>query len=155
RLEGPAEGHCGAWAGRQKRQAGVAGMGILLGLVTALSWGSSDFLARFAAQRTGTLRTTFYMQATGFCLLSLLLFWLGAWGHLVDGSGWRPWAWGFLAGGMNVCSTLALYRSFEIGKLSVVAPISASYPALTMMLAVSSGEKLTAARLAGILLAVL
>lgn len=129
-------------------------MGILLGLATALSWGSSDFLARFAAQRTGTLRTTFYMQATGFVLLSLLLFYSGAWGHLFDGSGWRPWAWGVLAGGMNACSTLALYRSFEIGKLSVVAPISASYPALTMALAMLTGEKLTGARAAGIALAV-
>jgi drug/metabolite transporter (DMT)-like permease len=129
-------------------------MGILLGLATALSWGSSDFLARFAAQRTGTLRTTFYMQATGFVLLSLVLFYSRAWGHLFDGSGWRPWAWGVLAGGMNACSTLALYRSFEIGKLSVVAPISASYPALTMALAMLTGEKLTGARAAGIALAV-
>jgi drug/metabolite transporter (DMT)-like permease len=130
-------------------------MGILLGLATALSWGSSDFLARFAARRTGTLRTTFYMQATGFLLLSLFLSYWGAWGHLFDGSGWRPWAWGVLAGGMNACSTLALYRSFEIGKLSVVAPISASYPALTMALAMITGEKLTGARAGGIALAVL
>lgn len=129
-------------------------MGILLGLATALSWGSSDFLARFAAKRTGTLRTTFYMQTTGFVLLSFFLWHFRAWGHLFDGSGWKPWAWGVLAGGMNACSTLALYRSFETGKLAVVAPISASYPVLTMALALTSGEKLTAARIAGIGLAI-
>ncbi|HVS74063.1 MAG TPA: DMT family transporter [Candidatus Acidoferrales bacterium] len=129
-------------------------MGILLGLGTALSWGVSDFLARFATRRIGTLRTTFYMQATGFLILSYFLFHFRAWGHLFDGSGWRPWAWGVLAGGMNACSTLSLYRSFEVGRLAVVAPISASYPALTMALAMLTGERLTAARAAGIALTV-
>ncbi|HYA97292.1 MAG TPA: DMT family transporter, partial [Methylomirabilota bacterium] len=39
-------------------------------------------------------------------------------------------------------------------KLSVVAPISASYPALTTMLAVASGERLTGSRLGGIVLTI-
>jgi len=67
-------------------------MGILLGLLTALSWGGSDFLARFATQRIGTLRTMLYMQFSGFILLTITLPWLGGWGHLADGSGWPPWA---------------------------------------------------------------
>lgn len=126
-------------------------MGILLGLLTALTWGGSDFLARFATHRIGTLRTMFYMQATGLVLLSICLPWLGGWGHLHDGSGWQPWAWGLLAGCINACSTLTLYRSFEIGKMAVVAPLSASYPALTVILSLLSGERLTTARAAGII----
>lgn len=125
-------------------------MGILLGLLTALTWGGSDFLARFATHRIGTLRTMFYMQATGFVLLSLCLPWLGGWGHLHDGSGWQPWAWGILAGCINGFSTLALYRSFEVGKMAVVAPLSASYPALTVTLSLLTGEHLTAIRVVGI-----
>ena len=39
---------------------------------------------------------------------------------------------GVLAGTLNSFSSLTLYRSFEIGKLAVVAPLSASYPALTL-----------------------
>ena len=109
-------------------------MGILLGLLTALSWGSADFLARFATRKIGTFRTMLYMQLTGFLLLTAVLHWLGGWGHLADGSGWRPWAWGILVGVLNTFGTLALYRSFEIGKMSIVAPISASYPVLTMLL---------------------
>ena len=127
-------------------------MGIILGLATALSWGFSDFLARFATRRTGTLRTMFYMQASGFFLLTVFLFRLGEWGHLFDGSGWQPWAWGVLAGCLNACSTLSLYRSFEIGKLVIVAPISASYPALTMVLSFATGERLTTTRAVGIVL---
>jgi drug/metabolite transporter (DMT)-like permease len=130
-------------------------VGILLGVLTALSWGGSDFLARFATHRIGTLRTMLYMQFTGFLLLSAALPWLGGWGHLADGSGWRPWAWGILAGLLNCGATLALYRSFEIGKLAVVAPISSSYPALTVLLSVASGEHLRPARIAGIVCAIL
>lgn len=124
-------------------------MGILLGLLTALSWGSSDFIARFAAHKIGALRTAFYMQLAGFFLLSFSLPWIGGWGHLFDGSGWHPWAWGALAGLLNGIATLSLYRSFEVGKLAVVAPLSASYPALTLALSLLTGEHLTAARIAG------
>jgi len=129
-------------------------MGILLGLVSALCWGSADLFARFATRKIGTVHTMLYMQLTGFVLLTLAMRALGGWGHLTDGSGWRPWAWGILAGVLNTSATLALYRSFEIGKMSVVAPVSASYPALTMLLAALTGERLTVPRFAGIALIV-
>jgi drug/metabolite transporter (DMT)-like permease len=124
-------------------------MGILLGLTTALCWGSADLLARFATHKIGTFRTMLYMQLTGLVLLTVAMPWLGGWGHLADGSGWRPWAWGTGAGVLNTLGTLALYRSFEIGKMSMVAPISAGYPALTMLLSAFTGERLTPVRLAG------
>jgi drug/metabolite transporter (DMT)-like permease len=126
-------------------------MGILIGLLTALTWGGADFTARFSTHRIGTLRTMFYMQFVGFLLLTISMRWLGGWGHLADGSGWHPWAWGFLAGLLNACGTLSLYRSFEIGKMAVVAPLSASYPALTLILSWLGGDHLSAARVAGIL----
>jgi len=129
-------------------------MGILLGLTTALCWGSADLFARFATRKIGTLRTMVYMQLFGCILLTVVMPRLGGWGHLVDGSGWRLWAWGILAGCLNTLSTLALYRSFEIGKLSIVAPLSASYPVLTMLLSASTGERLTQVRFAGIVLTI-
>jgi drug/metabolite transporter (DMT)-like permease len=127
-------------------------MGIVLGLLTALAWGSADLCARFSARKIGTFRTMLYMQLTGFLLLTAALPWLGGWGHLADGTGLRPWAWGLLAGVLNTAGTLALYRSFEIGKMSIVAPISASYPALTMLLASTTGEHLTPVRMVGFFL---
>src|SRR5262249_32119212 len=127
-------------------------MGILFGLLTAFSWGSSDFLARFATRRTGTLRTTLYMQILGLALLSATLPVLGGWGHLADGSGVRPWAWGLFAGALNTVATLSIYRSFELGKMSVVAPLSASYPAITVLLSLITGERLTTMRAMGIVL---
>jgi drug/metabolite transporter (DMT)-like permease len=129
-------------------------MGILLGLATALCWGSADLFARFATRKIGTFRTMLYMQACGCLLLTLVMPQLGGWGHLADGSGWRPWAWGISAGCLNTLSTLALYRSFEIGKMSIVAPLSASYPVLTLLLSMFTGERLTLVRLAGIILTI-
>ncbi len=126
-------------------------MGILLGLLTALTWGGADFMARFATHRIGALRSMLYMQLIGFLLLTISLPWLGGWGHLANGSGWQPWAWGFVAGSFNAMSGLALYRAFEIGKMAVVAPLSASYPALTLLLSWMTGERLSMVRIAGII----
>lgn len=130
-------------------------MGILLGLLTAIGWGGADFTARFSAHRVGALRTMLYMQSVGFLLLTISMHWLGGWGHLADGSGWQPWAWGILAGLLNACGTLSLYRSFEIGKMAVVAPLSASYPALTLFLSWLTGDPLSSARVAGVILILL
>ncbi len=126
-------------------------MGILLGLLTALTWGGADFIARFATHRIGTLRSMLYMQLIGFVLLTISLPVLGGWGHLADGSGWQPWAWGFLAGFFNAMAGLGFYRAFEIGKMAVVAPLSASYPALTLLLSWMTGEHVSAVRIAGII----
>jgi drug/metabolite transporter (DMT)-like permease len=126
--------------------------GVVLGLATAISWGTSDFIARFAISTTGVVRALFAVQMWGAILLTILLFSARDWGHLFDGS-WQPGAWGILAGAINTCAMLALYRAFELGKLSVVAPISASYPALTVVLSTLSGERFSPYRALGILAA--
>lgn len=130
-------------------------MGIFLGLLTALTWGGGDFIARFATHRIGALRSLLYMQLIGFLFLTIALPWLGGWGHLADGSGWQPWAWGALAGFFNAFGSLALYRAFEIGKMAVVAPLSASYPALTLLITWLGGDHLAPVRVAGIILTLL
>ena len=130
-------------------------MGILLGLATALAWGTSDFLARFVTRRIGTLRSLFYMQTWGFFLLSVYLLITHSWGHLFDGSGWQPWAWGFAAGACNTVAMFSFYRCLQVGNVAVVAPLSASYPVLTLLLSTFSGERLTAIRLCGIAITLL
>ena len=129
--------------------------GIVLGVATAVSWGSADFLARFATRSVGSVRALFGMQFWGAIFVTILLFFARDWGHLFDGSGWQPWAWGILAGSINTFAMLALYRAFAIGKLSLVGPVSASYPALTVSLSLLSGERLSAYRALGIVAAVL
>jgi drug/metabolite transporter (DMT)-like permease len=129
--------------------------GILLGVATAVSWGSADFFARLATRTVGSVRALLGMQFWGAIFVTILLLFVRDWGHLFDGSGWRPWAWGILAGSINTFAMLALYRGFEIGKLSLVGPVSASYPALTVILSLLSGERLSAYRAIGIAAALL
>lgn len=126
-------------------------MGIIYGLLAALSWGVADFFARYATRIIGTYRTLFLMQFFGFVGLGTYLLITGELLRYANTTSWQVWAWAFLAALLNLTSSLALYRAFEIGLLSVVAPIASSYAALTALLAVLSGEKITVLRILGIL----
>jgi drug/metabolite transporter (DMT)-like permease len=55
-----------------------------------------------------------------------------------------------LAGVINMIASLSLYYSFQIGVMSIVGPVSSAYPALTVALAIASGERITALRGAGL-----
>lgn len=125
-------------------------MGIILGLTGAICWGVADFTARFASQRIGAYRTTFFAQLFGFSVLSAYLMWSGGISRGVA-SGWQPWALASFAGIINAVGSLALYHSFQIGTMSIVAPVSSSYPALTVVLALLSGEHIHSVRGTGLL----
>ena len=124
-------------------------MGIILGLAGAVCWGVADFLARFSSRRVGAYRTLLFMQAFGFVGLSVYLKWTHGFAQSTA-HGWQPWAFGAIAGLLNMVASLALYYSFQIGAMSVVAPVSSSYPALTVMLALLSGEHIQALRGVGL-----
>jgi drug/metabolite transporter (DMT)-like permease len=114
-----------------------------------LSWGGADFAARFASRRVGAYRTLFFMQFFGFVALSVYLKFRGGSFHGIA-PGWHPWALAALAGVINMVASLSLYYSFQIGVMSIVAPVSSAYPALTVTLAIMSGERITALRGVGL-----
>ena len=124
-------------------------LAIILGLTGALCWGAADFAARFASRRVGAYRTLFFMQFFGFIALSVYLKFRGGFFEGIA-PGWHPWALAALAGVINMIASLSLYYSFQIGVMSIVAPVSSCYPALTVALAIMSGEKITALRGAGL-----
>lgn len=126
-------------------------MGILLGLTGAISWGVADFAARFATRRVGAYRTLFFMQFFGLVLMTVFLESTGGISRGVA-PGWQPWALAAFAGVLNTMSSLSLYYAFQIGVMSIVAPISSSYPALTVALALLSGERIQPLRAAGLAL---
>jgi len=131
-------------------------LGIFLGLSAAVSWGFADFLARFAARRVGAYRTMFFMQLFGFAGLTVYLsvgrgtLQLAGLARLASGPVWMA---AIAAALLNVVATLALYRAFQTGVLSVAAPVASSYPALTILLDSWSGEKLTGMRWVGLVAA--
>ncbi len=121
----------------------IVSMGILLGLLAAIFWGTGDFCARYATQHIGTYRTLFFMQFIGFAGLSIYLLAMGQLQHLLTSTSWQPWLWALCAALLTIVSSLALYRAFEIGTLTLVSPITSSYAAVTALLAFLSGEVLT------------
>jgi drug/metabolite transporter (DMT)-like permease len=108
----------------------------------------ADFAARFASRRVGAYRTLFFMQFFGFIALSIFLKFAGGFSHVAPG--WQPWALTVVAGLLNVTASLSLYHSFEVGVMSIVGPVSSSYPALTVALSIASGERINALRGIGI-----
>ena len=124
-------------------------LAIILGLTGAFSWGAADFAARFASRRVGAYRTLFFMQFFGFLALSVYLKSTGGFSHGIA-PGWQPWAMAVAAGLLNMLASLALYHSFEHGTLSIVGPVSSSYPALTVALSFLSGERIHAVRATGL-----
>lgn len=133
------------------------GIGIIYGLIAAVCWGTADLLARYATRQVGTYRTLLFMNIVGFVGLSLVVLLNGELARAASQS-WQPWAWAVLYVLLNMAGSLTLYRSFEIGILSIVSPIAASYAAITVVLSVLSGERLawlTAIGIAVVLVGVL
>lgn len=126
-------------------------MEVLLGISAAFGWGIADFSARFASRRIGAFRTLIVMQFFGFTALSIFLWLTGGFSRTVA-PGWTPWLFAAIAGLINTVAGLCLYRSFEVGSISIAGPVSSSYPALTVALAIASGERIHALRGAGLAL---
>ena len=109
----------------------------LLGLVAALSWGVHDFLARFPSRAVGPIPTVLAVTVSGLIVLS-------AW--LLVGGGAIKIVWPDLwlvavTGIFFAAATLAMFTALALGPISIVAPITGSYPALAMILAVAQGAR--------------
>jgi drug/metabolite transporter (DMT)-like permease len=122
---------------------------IILGLTAAICWGVSDFCARFSSRRIGAYRTLMLMQPFGAVAITIYFVASGAWPHFAA-AGWRPWLFAAIGGLLNTAGSLCLFHAFEIGTMSVAAPVSSAYPALTVTLSLLSGERIGATRAAGL-----
>jgi drug/metabolite transporter (DMT)-like permease len=123
---------------------------IIFGIAAAVLWGTADFLARFSTREIGAYRTLLYMQVVG---VGILTVWLGFDGELsaqFSTHSGTLWAWVALSGALSSVATLGFYRSLEIGTLSIVAPVCSIYPALTLLLSMYMGERVSKAHIGGI-----
>lgn len=129
-------------------------MAIFYGLLAAFAWAGADFLARHVARIIGPVRTFILAQCVGLVALTLFLaavkdpHWHMA--ILVESRTRAACLFGLAAAALNIAGSMALYRSFAIGKMALVTPIAASYPALTVVLALASGERLKTSAAVGI-----
>ena len=123
---------------------------VALGLGAALCWGTADVLARFATHALGAYRSLLYAQLAGLVALTAYAGATGELARVVAGASAGAWGWAVGAGVVFTGAALAFYRALETGVLALVPPITASYAALTVLLALASGETLTGSRAAGI-----
>lgn len=105
------------------------------GLLSALGYGATDFVARFSGRAIGVWRTMFYGQCAALLLATA---WL-----ILDWETWTAaateapiWAWLAAIGSALVLlgATAMLYRGLATGRLAVVAPIAAGYGGVTALL---------------------
>jgi len=111
----------------------------LLGILSALSFGIGDFLARFSSKEVGFKNSLFWMLIVGsiFYLIIFNFF----------GDGLKPNPIGlsnsFLSGILIMFGLLCLYRGLQIGPVSIVAAITASNPLIVFLIRYALGSEPT------------
>jgi drug/metabolite transporter (DMT)-like permease len=122
--------------------AAVAALGAAL-------YGIADFLGGLTSRRASALGATIACQAVGFAVLALVAL-------LFPPTSWSDprLLWGIAAGASGGMGVLALYAGLAAGRMSVVAPVTASLAAaLPALVGVVRGERLSAIGWSGIALA--
>ena len=117
-------------------------------LAAAFGWGISDYAAARLSSKMGYFRTAFLTTAISCVFIPVLC--VPYFGLIVQFPEASLAAVGL--GFVSIVAVLSSYKSFEIGKLSIVSPIQSSFPALSTALAIIFlDETLTALRTLGIL----
>lgn len=109
------------------------------GMMTALGWGTADFIARFTGRAMGHV-----VALVGMLLISSLVMTGAALAMELR----FEWRWDgaellLLAGVGVMAGTLLLYWGLSRGPVTIVAPIVGSYPALNLVISVILGVRPT------------
>jgi drug/metabolite transporter (DMT)-like permease len=115
-------------------------IGILLGLMAAACWGSTDVTAAFAGRRLGSVRVAAIVQLTSLGAIVGLVLVRG--GGLPQNAG--DTAVAMIAGAIAALAYVTFFTALRIGPVSVVSPVVSAYGGVTVLLAVVlRGETLT------------
>ena len=117
---------------------------LLLALGASLAWGVADFVGPLLARAHGTLRVLFWAQIGGVLAIGLAV--------AIRGQGPAGWAvlFAILASLGGMLGLFAYYRGMEVGAMSVVAPIAGVSAIVPVIFGIATGDKPSAAQLAGI-----
>jgi drug/metabolite transporter (DMT)-like permease len=121
---------------------------VALGLLVAAVYGAGDFFGGLASRRRSAALVVLWSQGAGFVALLVLV-------PLLGGSpSARDLGLGVAAGLVGLSGVLLLYRGLALGRMAVVAPVTAVGAAFVPFVAgVGGGEGLPVTRLAGAVLA--
>ena len=111
-------------------------MEIVLALGSAVAYGVSDYTGGVLTKRARVFNVILISQLVSCVLFALVLpFWSGAFS-------WPGVGWGALAGVAGVSGAALLYRGLAIGRMGVVAPITAVLAAaLPVAYGLARGER--------------
>lgn len=124
-------------------------MGVLLGLLSALCYGCSDFTAGVGGRRSDPAAITVIAQPFGLIAAAVAVIALSARSPTPH----ALW-WGALSGVGSGVGTVSLYRGLAVAQMSVVAPLSAVLSAaLPAVAGLLLGNHLAALAWAGIVIA--
>ncbi|MGC8816377.1 MAG: EamA family transporter [Candidatus Hadarchaeum sp.] len=124
--------------------------GVPFGLVAMLSWGIADFFAARAIRNVGVFKTLVWGQTIGLLVLIFTSFLVGVFTPTIDMIGII-----LLAGFLNVVACLSFYQGLQVGKVSIVSPVSASWVVVTVILSlIFLGETLSSLQAAGVVLTI-
>jgi drug/metabolite transporter (DMT)-like permease len=126
-------------------------MGILLGLLSAATYGAADFLGGLATRRAGVFPVIIVSQMFSTpILLALLPFFLG------DGPSAQALGWGAASGFAATAGIGFFYKGLSIGRMSVVAPVTAVLSStIPVAYGLVDGERPGALSLGGVALALI
>jgi uncharacterized membrane protein len=123
-------------------------MAVVLGLAVAAAYGAADFFGGVAARRSPLASVVVLSQLVGLVFIGTLAVMLG--GSMTPDTVVLAVAAGAIGGLGLTC----LYRGLSIGRMSVVAPITAvGAAALPVVWGLAAGERPTALATAGVALA--
>ena len=125
-------------------------MALILALSSAVLYGTADFLGGLAARRAAALAATVVAQGLGLVLVVLALPFFPAALPSATGA-----LWGVAAGLTGGTGVALLYYGLRVGRMSVVAPVTAVCSiTIPVLVGLFLGERPGPLALAGILVAV-
>ena len=124
-------------------------LAVILALVSAIGYGSSDFAAGLASRAASVIQVTL-LACVAACLLVLAALPFAA----APGPTGAALAWGAVAGASGTLGGIALYLGFRYAAFSVAAPLSAVGTAgFSVLAGLLWGERPSTLALTGIALA--
>lgn len=129
--------------------SGASAIAIVLALLSAIAYGAGDFSGGLAARRYPSGPVTAAAQVLGVlaALIAVILF-------ARRGPTAAALEWGALSGAGSAVGTLSLYHGLAVGRMSVVATLSALLTAVVpVIVGVALGNSLSALAAVGIVIA--
>lgn len=105
---------------------------ILGGTGAMLGWGLADFFAKKAVDKIGNIRAVFWCQIIGI----LIILFFCKFNFSISYTPLTKILLLSISGIINAFALIYLYAAFEKGQLSIVSPISASYPAFSVLISI-------------------